>query len=142
LRGSKTCQARPVERLTVSPLTVAEDGLRPLREPQHPEPSTLRRMIQINAVASAAWHGQAPDRKAAMAQRAEYDPNDRASASGNYELLNIFGTPTGETVIVRKGDRLPKSALGYRWRLVEDPASPAPTANNADPALAALPAAA
>jgi hypothetical protein len=99
-------------------------------------------MIQINAAASAVWHGQFLDRKGAMARRAEHDPTDTASASGNYELLNIFGTPTGETVTVRKGDRLPASALGYRWRLVEDPASPPPPASGADPAPATLPAAA
>jgi hypothetical protein len=98
-----------------------------------------RRMIQINAVVSAVWHGQSLDRKTAMARRPEHDPTDKASASGHYELLNIFGTPTGERVAVRKGDRLPASALGYRWRLVEDPVAPPPPANATDPAPATLP---
>ena len=101
-----------------------------------------RRMIQINAVALAVWHGQALDRKTTMARRPEHDPTDKASAAGNYELLNIFGTPTGETVTVRQGDRLPASGLGYRWRLMEDPVSSPPPANAADPDPAPLPAAA
>jgi hypothetical protein len=77
-----------------------------------------------------------------MPFRAEQYPTDRALASGRYELLNVFGTPTGEIVRVREGDRLPASAIGYKWRLVEDPASPPRPANAAHPAQAGLPAAA
>ena len=72
-----------------------------------------------------------------MPRQPEHDPTDKAPAPGRYELLNIFGTPTGETVTVQEGDRLP--ALGYRWRLVEETASPA---DGALPSRAALPVAA
>jgi hypothetical protein len=96
-------------------------------------------MIQINADASAVWHGKPRDRKPAMPRRDEHDPTDKAPASGKYELLNIFGTPTGELVTVREGDRLPASALGYRWRLVDDPTSPLPPANVTRSDLAVLP---
>jgi hypothetical protein len=50
--------------------------------------------------------------------RTEHDPNDDAPASGRYELLNVFGTPTGETAGAGKGERLPRAPVGYRWRLV------------------------
>jgi hypothetical protein len=97
-------------------------------------------MIQINAAALAVWHGKPLARKAAMSRRPEHHPTDKAPASGNYELLNIFGTPTGETVTVNKGDSLPASARGYRWRLIEAPVSTPPPADVTHPALAALPA--
>ena len=48
----------------------------------------------------------------------EYAPNDNAPASGRYELLNIFGTPTDEGVSVSEGEPLPAAPLGYSWRLV------------------------
>jgi hypothetical protein len=51
-------------------------------------------------------------------KRSEHDPNDDAPASGRYELLNVFGTATGEIVSAGKGERLPAAPLGYRWRLV------------------------
>jgi hypothetical protein len=50
--------------------------------------------------------------------RTEHDPSDEAPASGRYELLNVFGTATGETVSAGAGERLPRAPLGYRWRLV------------------------
>jgi hypothetical protein len=48
----------------------------------------------------------------------ERDPADNAPVSGRYELLNIFGTPTGEALNASAGERLPGAPLGYSWRLV------------------------
>lgn len=53
-----------------------------------------------------------------MPTRYEHDPKDDAPASGRYELLNVFGTGTGETVSAGEGEQLPGAPLGYRWRLV------------------------
>ena len=51
-------------------------------------------------------------------RRSEYDPRDVAPASGRYELLNIFGTATGEAVAANEGERLPAIPRGYSWRQV------------------------
>jgi hypothetical protein len=51
-------------------------------------------------------------------RRSEYDPRDVAAASGRYELLNIFGTATGEAVSASAGERLPATPRGYSWRQV------------------------
>ena len=53
-----------------------------------------------------------------MLRRPEYDPGDAAPASGRYELLNIFGTATGEAVAAGEGERLPAVPRGYSWRQV------------------------
>ena len=53
-----------------------------------------------------------------MLRRSEYDPSDVAPASGRYELLNIFGTATGEAVAASEGERLPAIPRGYSWRQV------------------------
>lgn len=50
--------------------------------------------------------------KADVLKRSEHTPTDDAPTSGRYELLNVFGTPTGE------GERLPAAPLSYTWRLV------------------------
>jgi hypothetical protein len=42
-----------------------------------------------------------------MAGLEEHHPRDRAPATGHYEQLNIFGTPTSWVVLVREGERLP-----------------------------------
>jgi Resolvase, N terminal domain len=55
---------------------------------------------------------------AAVLRRFELDPTDDAPASGRYELLNIFGTPTSEAVSASEGERLPAAPLGYTWRLI------------------------
>jgi hypothetical protein len=81
-------------------------------------------MIQINAVMAPAWHEGSPQ-WAAMPRPPEYDPTDQAPTAGKYELLNIFGTPTGETVTLGKYDQVPASAIRYRWRLLEEPKVPA-----------------
>ena len=38
--------------------------------------------------------------KADVLKRSEHTPTDDAPTSGRYELLNVFGTPTGEAVSV------------------------------------------
>jgi hypothetical protein len=48
----------------------------------------------------------------------EHNPNEHAPVSGRYELLNVFGTGTGEAVCAGEGERLPAAPRGYRWRLV------------------------
>ena len=48
----------------------------------------------------------------------EYDPMDHVPVSGRYELLNVFGTATGEAVSAMEGDRLPGAPRGYSWRQV------------------------
>jgi hypothetical protein len=50
--------------------------------------------------------------------RTEHEPNDVAPTSGKYELLNVFGTATGETVSVDAGEHLPGAPFGHGWRLV------------------------
>lgn len=53
-----------------------------------------------------------------MPTSSEHDPNDAAPASGRYELLNVFGTATGEALRAIEGELLPAAPLGYKWRLV------------------------
>ena len=56
--------------------------------------------------------------KADVLRRPELTPTDAAPTSGRYELLNVFGTATGEAVCVREGGRLPAAPLSYTWRLI------------------------
>jgi hypothetical protein len=51
-------------------------------------------------------------------RRSEHDPTDDAAATRRFELLNIFGTATGEAVSASENERLPAVPLGYSWRLV------------------------
>jgi hypothetical protein len=51
-------------------------------------------------------------------RRSEHDPRGVPPASGRYELLNIFGTATGEAVAANEGERLPAIPRGYSWRQV------------------------
>jgi hypothetical protein len=48
---------------------------------------------------------------------AEVRPGQPAPASGCYELLNVFGTPSGEETIVERGCPTPGAPRGYMWRL-------------------------
>jgi hypothetical protein len=59
-----------------------------------------------------------PREKTAVPAPSEHAPNDAAPASGRYELLNVFGTATGEALRAIEGERLPAAPLGYKWRLV------------------------
>lgn len=54
--------------------------------------------------------------KIAMRRASEHLPDEKAPTSGNYELLNIFGTPTGVTVYVKEGARLNISRTAARTR--------------------------
>lgn len=49
-------------------------------------------------------------------QSDERQPGEPAPGSGAYEELNVFGTPTGRTVIMSAGETLPGSARGFTWR--------------------------
>ena len=40
---------------------------------------------------------------------------------GDYEELNVFGSPTGWSRHVRKGDPLPELPRGFLWRHVPPP---------------------
>jgi hypothetical protein len=55
-----------------------------------------------------------------MAERQEHQPGTHAPATGHYEELNVFGTPTGRLAHVREGERLPGSPRGFSWRQVTD----------------------
>jgi hypothetical protein len=46
----------------------------------------------------------------------EHRPDERASASGLYHEINIFGTPTGRSVSAECGERLPHGPFGFGWR--------------------------
>jgi len=48
---------------------------------------------------------------------AEVRPWQSAPASGCYQLLNVFGTPSGEETIVEQGSPTPGAPRGYVWRL-------------------------
>ena len=52
-----------------------------------------------------------------MSSPQDISPGSPAPAPGTYEEVDVFGKPTGRTVIVRAGDRLPHSARGFSWRL-------------------------
>jgi hypothetical protein len=47
-------------------------------------------------------------------------PGESASWEGSYQEVNVFGTPTGQTVRARRGDSLPAAPRGYTWRLASD----------------------
>ena len=47
-----------------------------------------------------------------------YSPGSEAPEDGVYEELNIFGTSTGITERLGKGERLPLAPQGYTWRTV------------------------
>jgi hypothetical protein len=52
--------------------------------------------------------------KTVVLRQFEVDPTD----DGRYELLNVFGTATGEAVSAMEGERLPAAPRGYSWRRV------------------------
>jgi hypothetical protein len=51
-----------------------------------------------------------------MAERQEHEPGTPAPATGHYEELNVFGTPTGRVEHVREGERLPPMLGLKRFR--------------------------
>jgi hypothetical protein len=64
-----------------------------------------------------------------MAERQEHQPGTEAPATGHYEELNVFGTPTGRLTHVQEGERPPArhaASLGGGSR--RKAANPHPTA--------------
>ena len=53
-----------------------------------------------------------------MSQCDENEPGHPAPNDGNYEALNVFGTPIGMTKTVRKGEPFPDLPYGYKWRRI------------------------
>ena len=51
----------------------------------------------------------------------DHAAGSRAPVSGDYELLNVFGSPATHSVAVGKGELLPPAPIGFRWRLIEKP---------------------
>jgi hypothetical protein len=51
-------------------------------------------------------------------RQSEHAPTDDVPTSGRYELLNVFGTATGEVLYASQGERLPAAPRSYTWRLV------------------------
>ena len=76
-------------------------------------------MIHIHAALATVQQSRAFCRgKTVVPRRPEHVPMDGAPALGQYELLNIFGTATGEAVSASEGERLPAAPRGYSWRQV------------------------
>jgi hypothetical protein len=48
----------------------------------------------------------------------ECKPGEPAPQTGQYQLLNVFGTPTGERVHIEQGAPAPDALRGHVWRLV------------------------
>ena len=46
----------------------------------------------------------------------EHQPGDPAPRAGDYEALNVFGTPTGQIATVAKDEKLPAAPRGFTWR--------------------------
>ena len=55
-------------------------------------------------------------RLVSMHPNEEHRPGDRAPATGHYQLLNVFGTPTERVVHVMKDEPLPEAPRGFTWR--------------------------
>jgi hypothetical protein len=55
-----------------------------------------------------------------MAERQEHQPGTHAPATGHYEQLNVFGTPTGKVLHVLEGEQLPHAPRGFTWRQIEE----------------------
>ena len=54
-----------------------------------------------------------------MTERSEHDPGEPAPAGGEYEMLNIFGSPTGIRVNLMHGHPFPAAPRGHRWTLAD-----------------------
>jgi hypothetical protein len=50
--------------------------------------------------------------------RDEHAPGEPAPSAGTYELLNVFGSPTGLRVYVMHEHPLPAAPKGHSWTLV------------------------
>jgi len=47
-------------------------------------------------------------------------PGEPASWEGSYQEVNVFGTPTGQIVLARRGESLPAAPRGYTWRFATE----------------------
>jgi hypothetical protein len=54
-----------------------------------------------------------------MPQRPEHIPGELAPAGGIYELLDIFGSPTGVRIKMEHGYPFPAAPRGHNWTLAE-----------------------
>jgi hypothetical protein len=52
------------------------------------------------------------------AEHQEHQPGTRASVTGHYEELNVFGL-TGRVERVCQGEHLPLGPRGFTWRQIE-----------------------
>jgi hypothetical protein len=50
----------------------------------------------------------------------EHPPGAIAPVTGHYRLLNVFGTPTGLSAHMRRGEALPAAPRGYGWLLEQE----------------------
>ena len=67
------------------------------------------RLIEINEHPRRRRHVRA-------VEPSEHQPGGPAPHTGDYEELNVFGSPTGWSRHVRKGEPLPSLPRGYSWR--------------------------
>jgi hypothetical protein len=54
-----------------------------------------------------------------MARPSVYIPGQSAPASGTYEQINVFGSPTGVRVTVAEGQPLPTAPVGHNWAIAD-----------------------
>ena len=52
--------------------------------------------------------------------RRQHPPGQPAPVSATYELMNVFGTPTGARVRLPRGQILPDAPIGHDWTVVEE----------------------
>jgi hypothetical protein len=52
-----------------------------------------------------------------MSRTPTHAPGDPAPVTGDYQQLNVFGTPTGTVVSVGRGEVLPHAPIGFMWRV-------------------------
>jgi hypothetical protein len=52
-----------------------------------------------------------------MTRPSVHVPGQPAPASGTYEQINVFGSPTGVRVTVAQGQPLPMAPVGYSWAI-------------------------
>ena len=52
-----------------------------------------------------------------MNQRIIVEPGDPAPIDGTYEAVDSLGRESGIHIVVRKGEHLPGTIHGHKWRL-------------------------
>jgi hypothetical protein len=53
-----------------------------------------------------------------MQTETDHRPGELAPDSGQYSLLNVFGSMSSEAAQVLRGNRLPPAPRGFTWRMV------------------------